>query len=106
MGNTLFARRGNKIVRIDESAVAKYKAAGYTISDKDGNVVATGTPHNVNQLSTAYNRLAEEAKALRAELDKLKAENVKLKASLDKFKSEPINAEPKATRKRKQTTEE
>lgn len=106
MGNTLFARRGNKIVRIDESAVTKYKAAGYTISDKDGKVVATGTPHNVNQLASAYAKATDEIKSLKSQVEDLKAKNSALTKELDKYKSMPISSEPKQTRRRKQTTVE
>lgn len=111
MSNTYSARRGNKIVRIDEDCIEKYKAAGYTITDANGSVIASGTPHNVNQLSSAYEKLTNDVKQLTEQVNKLtaqlnsaKAENSKLKAELDKFKSAPIN-EPKP-RKRKQATTE
>lgn len=106
MGNIYYAKRGNKIVRIDENAVDKYKGAGYIITDMNGKVVTQGTPRGVNQLTSAYTKLSSEVESLKAENARIRSENIKLKEELDKFKSMPISDTPKQTRKRKQTTEE
>lgn len=105
MNNIYYAKRGNKIVRIDENGIEKYKGAGYVITDAQGNLITAGTPRSMNQLTSAYTKLTSEVEALKAENEALKGENEKLKAELDKFKSMPINTEPKQTRRRKQTTD-
>lgn len=104
MNNPYIAKRGNKIVRIDENSIERYKGAGYIITDESGKVVTVGTPHNMNQLSSAYQKLAGEVETYKAEIERLKNENAKLLAEINKFKSAPISEPQKQTRKRKQTT--
>lgn len=106
MNNTYIAKRGNKIVRIDEDSIERYKGAGYIITDASGKVVTAGTPHNMNQLSSAYQKLTGEVEAYKAEIEKLKNENAKLLAEINKFKSAPISEPQKQTRRRKQSSEE
>jgi predicted RNase H-like nuclease (RuvC/YqgF family) len=111
---TFIAKRANKILRISGDSIEKYIVQGYTITDEQGNLVRKGTPHNANQLTAEYkkqeveiaslkkenNALKEENKTLRAEVKSLKAEIVKIKSET------PVSAEPKQTRKKKQTTSE
>lgn len=105
MSNIYYAKRGNKIVRIDEDCIEKYKGAGYVITDMNGKVITTGTPRGVTQLTSAYTKLSNEVESLKAENATLKSENARLMKELDKFKSMPISDTPKQTRKRKQVTE-
>lgn len=104
---TYLARRANKILKIDENAVDRYLAQGYTITDVQGNLVKKGTPRDTIQLTAEYKKQEEEIAGLKSENEALKAEVKALKAELTKIKSEtPVSVEPKTTRKRKQATEE
>lgn len=99
---TYYAKRGNKVLKITEDGVERYKGQGYTITDENGNVVTKGTPIDSAQLAVAYAKQAETIKALEAENAVLKKELESVKAELGKAKkAEP--AEPKPTRKRKTT---
>ena len=104
--DSFYAKRANKILKITEDSLEKYIAQGYTITDMKGNVIKKGTPHDINQLTAECKAQEKEIEKLKGENAKLKEEVTALKAEIEKFKSEPISAEPKATRKRKQVTEE
>ena len=101
MSNIYYAKRGNKIVRIDDNAIEKYKGAGYIITDMNGKLVTAGTPRGVNQITSAYAKLTAENEAL-------KAQGASLQAQLDVLKKaseSPVAEAPKKSRSKK-TTEE
>ena len=111
-----YAKRGNKVLKISEDAVARYLGQGYNITDADGKVIKKGTPNDTNLLSAEYKKQQAEIDVLKntnakltAELESAKAEVKKLKDELYKIKSsKPISETteaPKTTRKRKPTTE-
>ena len=102
---TFYARKANKLLKINEDAVDRYLGQGYTITDLKGNVIKKGTPNDINQLNAEYKKQEVEIKSLKEENAKLLAEVKSLKEELVKVKSEtPVSTEPKQTRKRKQTT--
>ena len=101
---TFYAKRGNKVLKITEDGVERYLGQGYTITDVNGNIVKRGTPTDSTQLAVAYAKQEETIKALQAENAVLKKELESVKAELGKAKkAEPVEAEPKPTRKRKTT---
>lgn len=102
---TYIARRANKILKITDDAVDRYLAQGYNITDEQGNLIKKGTPHDTNQLTAEFKKQEAEIAGLKNENDALRAEVKALKAEIIKIKTEtPVSAEPKTTRKRKQTT--
>ena len=115
---SFYAKRANKVLRINDDAVERYLNQGYTITDMQGKVIRKGTPRDNIQLTAEYQKQSVEIETLKAKisslneaLDKAKADNASLKsevkslkAELDKAKSETTEAKP--TRKRKQTTTE
>lgn len=104
MGNTYYAKRGNKILKISEDYIDRYLGQGYTITDMGGNVVKKGIPHDVNALTAEVKAQAERIASLEDENARLTAELSATKAELEALKSAPIS-EPKS-RKRKQATAE
>lgn len=103
---SFYAKRANKVLRINDDAVERYLNQGYTITDMQGKVIGKGTPRDNIQLTAEYKKQSVEIETLKAENAKLREEVTALKAEIEKFKSEPISAEPKTTRKRKQAVEE
>ena len=101
MSNIYYAKRGNKIVRIDDNAIEKYKGAGYIITDMNGKLVTAGTPRGVNQLTSAYAKLTAENEALKAQVASLQAQLDVLKKA-----SEAPVAEAHKKSRSKKTTEE
>lgn len=107
-----YATRGNKVLKINEDAVARYLGQGYTITDEGGKVVKKGTPQDTNLLAAEFKKqeaelasLKDENTKLKAELKAAKAEVVELKSEIEKFKSASVStSEPKSTRKRRQAT--
>lgn len=113
MEATFYARRGNKLLRINESAIDRYLGQGYTITDASGKVVGKGTPRDTNQLTAEFKKqrdenekLVAEVAKLKAELEQAKKELMQAQTELDKVKSTPVSTEPKPTRKRKQNVEQ
>ena len=109
-----FAKRANKVIKINEDAIDKYIAQGYNITDEQGNMVKKGTPHTAVQLTAEYKKQEAEIASLKAKNEALVAEVKALKEELSKAqakaeetpaKEESVSAEPKQTRKRKQSTE-
>ena len=101
---SFYAKKANKILRIDEGAIERYLNQGYNITDMQGNLIKKGTPIDTTQLSAEFRKQEAEIASLKTENANLKAEVKSLKAELIKIKSEtPVSAEPKQTRKRKQT---
>ena len=108
MSNIYYARRGNKIVRIDDNTIEKYKGAGYVITDMNGKLVTAGTPRGVTQLTSAYNKLTAENESLKAENESLKEEISSLQAQIEVLKkvSEETRTEAPKRARSKKTTEE
>ena len=81
---SIYARRGNKVLRISEDAVDRYLGMGYSILNDKGQEVKKAIPHGVTELTNAYAQQSAEIAALQAEVAKLKAENAKLKKESQK----------------------
>ena len=64
------AEKANKVYTITEEQAAEYKTAGYDIRDNDGKIVAYGSGKSVPY--EKYEKLCEENKALREELERMK----------------------------------
>ena len=112
----VYAEKGNKVKKIDESEIAKYAEKGFKIKDTQGNVLQETIPTDVASLRIAFKAHIDEIKALKAEIDDLKAQlakNTAVKATgsklldeveaekADKVKEETIEEKPKRSRKAK-----
>lgn len=102
---TFYARKANKLLKINEDAIDRYLGQGYSITDLQGNLVKKGTPHDTIQLTAEYKKQEEEIVKLKAENESLKTKVKALQDELNKFKSAPISAEPKTTTTRKRKSD-
>lgn len=64
------AVKGNKVYRVDEASKKAYLAQGYEIQDDKGN--ALESPANKTVPYADYQKLLDENKKLKAEINKLK----------------------------------
>lgn len=81
MTDTVTVRRGGSYLTIPALAIDRYIAKGYDVVDKNGNILQSGVPNDVNALKIAYERN-------QSEIDKLKKENEKLKQEISELKSQ------------------
>ena len=73
----VYAEKGNKVKRIDESEIKKYAEKGFKIKNESGEVVQETIPTDVSSLRIAYKAHIDEIKALKAEIADLKAQLAK-----------------------------
>lgn len=71
---TITVRRKNVFLDIAPEQVEKFKAKGYDVVDKFGNVLEKSTPNDPNALKHAYDEQVAEIANLKAIIRKLEAE--------------------------------
>jgi len=112
----VYAERGNKVKKIDESEIQKYAEKGFKIKDAQGKVLQETIPTDVASLRIAFKAHLDEIKALKAEIEDLKAQLAKkstAKASsgsklldevtadkADEVVEETVEEKPKRSRKK------
>ena len=75
----VFAEKGNRVRRIDESEIQRYAEQGYEITDGKGTVLRETVPTDVPNLKLAYIEHTKEIAELKAQIAALTAENKALK---------------------------
>ena len=90
----IFAKKGNKVRRIDEASVQKYSDQGYTIINDKGDVLKESVPTDLTLLKTAYIQHTRQIKMLEDEVASLKAQLTKATKKADK----PADSEKKRGR--------
>ena len=81
----LYAKKGNKVLRITELTKSQYATQGFTIYE-DGKIVEYGRGVTVSMAD--YQKLAEENEKLKAQLRELTQKSVKA--------TEEVKAKPRA----------
>lgn len=71
---TITVRRKNVFLDIAPEQVEKYKAKGYDVVDKFGNVLEKSNPDDPKALKQAYDEQIIEIKKLKAKIRELEAE--------------------------------
>lgn len=73
--------KGNKQLTINEDKVREFLELGYSLIDKEGNIVKAG-------MATSLKEIKEENATIKSEINKLKLENEKLKIENDTLKKQ------------------
>lgn len=66
-------KRSNIFLTIPDDEVSRYLAKGYSLVDKDGNVIKSSIPTEYNELRKAYLEQVEINKKLTSEVSQLKS---------------------------------
>ncbi len=103
----LFAEKGNRVKRIEESEIQRYVEQGYEITDGMGTVIRETVPTDLPSLKLAYlqhketiNQLTQKVAELEAELKAAKAKPTKSVAPVEQEQPHDEEvAKPKRSKK-------
>lgn len=71
--NVVTVKRGGSYLTVPVMAVERYLAKGYDVVDKNGQIIESSVPNDVNLLKMAFNEHTKKIQELEAEIAQLKS---------------------------------